>query len=173
AEEIQSRYLTAGPGGAIAPAGINLTLQADYPHLKMVGRGPMFPVIIGGVGLLWMLGLALYLRACRASVSNKRRGFALAGIMIVLLLLHMDQFFIDMGGIAELWVSTAFWGILIRYLAETGLLGTALTWIVSPLLLLGAYRFAQRQFLRAEAMVTNDRTGLGGSFPLLQSMMDE
>jgi hypothetical protein len=140
-EEIQERYFVGKE--------TMLTLQADYPELRRVGRAVYFPGIMGAVVILWSLLTAAYMRWMRAGVSEKKRK-AMGFVFIALpMLMWVLDFVLEASAASEIAVRNAFIINLARS-AGTTFIGTVTVWIAWAVIALAAYRLAERRFEKAE-----------------------
>ena len=147
--DITERYLAVRGDGRVVPKGEGLTIQADYPHLRRRAGGPVFPVIMTMVVLLWMLLLYLYLLSLRAGVSKGKKllvhWLAVGAAMAV----WVGQFILAITNVMEPDIAAGFYDILVRNAAQTPL-GAPAVWIACALLSWGAFRVAAGGFERVE-----------------------
>lgn len=148
-EDIKERYLAVRDDGRVVPKGESLTIQADYPHLRERAGGPVFPVIMTMVVLLWMLLLYLYLLSLRAGVSKGKKLLVHWLAVGAAMLLWVGQFILAITNVVEPYVTAGFYDILIRSAGQTPL-GTLAVWIACALLSWGAFRVAAGGFERVE-----------------------
>jgi hypothetical protein len=140
------------------------SLRADTPRPldfgatpQTPGRAPLFPVLMAVVFVGSFGTLAFYLRTFRVGRLDRVRKFAFAGTLTILLVLHTAQFIFVAARLTSLWVWDAFWRIGTRSLAAALPGGAPMLWILAALVIMIAYRLAERQFERAELPVSKGR----------------
>ncbi len=101
------------------------------------------------VAVPWLVQVALFLRAYRSGVARWIRQTVYWGFLALALLLLFGQLAAMMTRIVDPWALRGFLEILIDRMGDSTVTVTA-TWIVSVLLIAGAYLLAQIQFLRME-----------------------
>jgi hypothetical protein len=153
-DEIKARYLTESAEGKVLPKTERLTIQRDYPELRArKSGGPMFPVIISLVFVLWALSYAVVLGAYRAGVASRRRKWTFWGVMAFLLVgLWVGQFVAAVTGLVDPNVVSAFMMIVLGQLGES-LLGTVVTYGVCAALAVWSYRFALSRLKKIDVLV--------------------
>jgi hypothetical protein len=152
--EIQQRYLTVTAGGTtIAGDGVQ-SLVANHPDWRQCSDGPVFPVLMLLVGLIFLPALWVYLGQFRADVSDGSRKLVFWGLMILLLAVHMSQYLLATGKLIHFEAVTALWHILIRQLASTG--GVVAVYLVAAATLGLGYFAVQRRFEKVEAISSCD-----------------
>jgi hypothetical protein len=150
-EEIRERYMEVGDDGVARPKGDGLTLARDHPGLDPQPRGPVLPVMMLVVCVVWLVAVAFYMRTLRAGISEKARKGVYWGLMLGLLALHMVQFVLATSNFIHLWISAGLWEIAIRNLGTRTPGGALTIWVVNTLIVGGVYLVAQRQFERVES----------------------
>jgi hypothetical protein len=151
-ELIAEKFLRERADGGAALIGQSLTIQSDFPHLRRVNPGgPVFPVLLGSVWTLWMLAIAVYLRAFRAGVSRAKRKATLVGILAALMMMWIVESFI--APMLKLVNIDGCLGLIITVFDRAGqsVGATAAVWLISLSVSAAAYLLALRQFRRAEA----------------------
>jgi hypothetical protein len=148
-DEIRSRYLEADVDGSTLPGTPALTLQADYPELRRVGRGVYFPWIMAMIVVLWSLLTAGYIHWLRAGVSERKRKIVGGLFVAVPMLLWVLDFVLTVTEVSEIPIRNAFIFNLSRSAGETPA-GVAVVWVGSALVGWAAYRLVERRFERAE-----------------------
>jgi len=149
AEEIAERYLTVDSAGKVVPKTGGMNLREDFPDLRRRGRGPIAPFLSLLVGLPWLLLLAPYLRRVRIGTPERTRKALLWGFAGLCLGMYVLPLPLVESGLVRLWVMVGFVEILIRRLgALPG--GTLIAWVGCGLLLIAAYRVAEREFENIE-----------------------
>jgi hypothetical protein len=149
-ETIRHRYLTVDNDGRVVLRGKSLSLQADFPHLRPRRKGPLFPVVLTTISLLWALVYTVFLRSFRATITDGKRKAFFFAMLFVLLAVHVSQYAFFMSGTTKDFIVTGTIEILVRRLGEAFPGSVLLVWIACGLLLFGAYRFAESAFLRIE-----------------------
>lgn len=147
-EQVERDWLETRPDGTVAARGGSLPIRAQRPGLTP-DAGPMFPVLMVLVGLPWLLLVAALHRAYRARVPEWGRQAVFWGAVVLFVLLLAAQAVTLVTGVARPWAVRALIEIPVWELGQTAA-GTVATWVVSALLLFGAYRLAEAQFLRSE-----------------------
>jgi hypothetical protein len=165
-ERIEARYLTATPevqtvvdGGAQVGGGVRIidkvqALLADHPDWKPRSDGPVFPVLMLLVGLLFLPVFWLYLGSFRADVSDGARKRTFWGLMILLLAVHMAQYILAASRVVRLDAVTALWHMLIRQFASP--LGVIILYITAAVSLWLGYRAVLKRFEKIEAVSACD-----------------
>lgn len=150
--------------GQVAPRGGNLPLRQDYPRLHPKS-GPKLPALLALTVVPWLLVTAALLRAYRAGVGEWVRQTIVWGSLAFLIIFSVGSLFANVLGISEPWLFRALVEISVMRLGATTL-GTVSVWIVAGLLMAGAYRVAEIQFLRMEIPAHPSRytlIGMGGN----------
>lgn len=148
-DEIQSRYLRERAGGTVAPVETGLTIQADYPELRLAGAGVYFPWLMAAVVALWGLLMAGFMVFLRGGVSARRRK-VLTWVFIALpMVLWILNMYLEVFGISTTTARNTFFIALSRA-ADRTVAGTVSVWVGSALIAWGAYWLSQRRFERAE-----------------------
>jgi len=145
---IEERYLLTREDGSVILRGEGLTLRKDYPTLKPKS-GPMFPALVALTAVPWLLLIALLLRAYRAGIREWVRQTIVWGSLAVLMGFVVAASIANVLDIMQHWAIRALVEIPVMRLGQTAA-GTVTVWIVAGLLLAGAYRIVQSQFLRME-----------------------
>jgi len=151
-QQVLDRYLEVADNAGVALKNGGTPLLLDYPGLAPVGEIPLFPVIMLIIGGTWLLMAAIYLRACRATVTDAGRKVVYLGMLAVVLLVNIAPVVTTITNFARLEVVEAFVRVLIRYAVVALPGGAPMLWLVCALPLLGAYWLAQAQFQRIELL---------------------
>lgn len=151
AQEIRDRYLTIDADGNTAPVKSGLTLRADYPELHTSYRGPVFPLEMGLLLVVFLLVLGLLFLAARPGTTTLRWRIYFWGAMILLMALHIGGFGTLIVRWTEEWAVSATVLILARRIGEAGPVAIGLTWAVAAAAVVGAWSFALGRFRRLEA----------------------
>jgi hypothetical protein len=149
-EEIKSLYLAIGAAGRFELENGGQKLRKDYPNLRATGWIRTLPVTLLIIGLPWFLFLTLIVRGYYAGVRESLS--IVAAILPAFLPMVFLVLLIWLGelGYTQSWKLTAFASILIRKVADSIPGPAPVIWILSLILLAGAYLFCQSQFLRIE-----------------------
>ncbi len=151
-EEILDRYLEVADGKSYALRGGGAPLFEAYPGLKPQGEIAMFPVLLTLVCIAWLLLALIYLRWCRAGVSQTGRMKIFFVMALAVIATTAGQLVVMITGLFRLDVGAAFVKILMHRIA-TGLPGgSAAIWLFSALVILGCYRLAEAEFQRIEVL---------------------
>ncbi len=148
---IRAGYLALDGGGRVVPAQGELRLQADHPTWKPRGHAPSAAVALAGVGVPYLLLLALALRWLRQRSGEGAYKRVVWGMILVTVVPQLLYFG---GGIAGLWdlsVHASLLAIAVRGVRAAIPAGAVILWAVSLLLLWGAYQVAAGQFRVLEA----------------------
>ena len=121
----------------------------------------MFPALVALTAVPWLLLIALLLSAYRAGVREWVRQTVVWGSLGVLLGFVIATSLGDILDIMQPWAIRALVEIPVMRLGRTAA-GTLGVWIVAGLLLAGAYRIVQSQFLRMEIPTKPSRYTLIG-----------
>jgi len=150
-DELAARYFVDGPDGtSLLPEG-PIPITDDYPHLRLRGDGPFFPVMFMIVSVLWLLAYSVYLRVCRPGVGTARRKAVFWGVMAALFSLYVLKFVSWMVDWLDADLELAAIRIWMRDLPELVPGGTVAVYIICAVLVYGAFRIARRQFVRFES----------------------
>lgn len=150
-EYIADTYLVIGPEGRVVAREQGLTLAGDHPAWRTPYGGPVFPVLLGGEIVLWLLTLALFFRLCKPGMTIKKVRVRFWIIMAALLGLHIVMF---IGFILEFssdWIVSGAFLSTMRSLVSTGLTGGFVMGFVMVMMIFGAWRLAETSFARVEA----------------------
>jgi len=147
-ELVERRWLETRPDGTVTARGGDLRIGAEHPGLTP-RAGPMFPVLMVLVGVPWLLLVAAVYRSYRAAIPDWGRQAVFWGAAALFVLLMMVQAATLVTGVVRPWAVRAVIEIAVWELGRTTT-GIVFTWVVSALLLYGAYRIAEAQFLRSE-----------------------
>jgi hypothetical protein len=151
-EELRERYLETRDHGGAALKTDRLTIDADYPNLKRIRTaGPAFPVVMALTFSLWMLALAIYFRAFRAGIPNRRRMTVVFVLFAVTMLGWLAAALGPILRILNTPAVNAFLTIVLRRAGESAA-ATAGIWVASVAVSLAAYRLALSRLERAEAI---------------------
>ena len=116
----------------------------------------MFPALVALTAVPWLLLIALLLRAYRAGIREWARQTIVWGSLAVLLGFVLATSIANIFDILQPWAIRAMVEIPVMRLGQTAA-GTLAVWIVTGLLLVGAYRIVQSQFLRMEIPIKPSR----------------
>lgn len=150
-EEISARYLEKDLNGLVTVREPGLTLVTDFPQAGSSGLGPVFPLLVGGVLVLFLGLLALFFMVFKPGVTIRKMRVVFWFLMGGLMGLHIGGYVFFMAGLTKEWLIS---GFLLGRMREIGALGPAgygAVWLVMILLVWAAWRLAQRMFLAAEA----------------------
>lgn len=152
-DEIMGRYIEVDEDGAARIQSEGLTLRQDYPDLRPVGQGPVFPVIVLLVSLLWFLLLWVFFHAFRSSISHRKRQLVFWLLMLLAFSLWLGQLVGAMTEFMEPSIAAAFFEVFIGTVAD-GPLGSLLVYGTCSVVFAGGYWILQRRFERIEAVET-------------------
>lgn len=150
-EVICAKYLALNEDGRVEPVQGKLRLQAEEPGLKPRGHEPHAAVVLVGVGVPYLLLLAVTLRWLRQRSSEGAYRMAIWGMLAVT---AVPQLIYLGGGIAQLWdfsVHASLLSIVVRGACAAIPGGEGFFWASGLLLLWGAYKVAEKQFQALEA----------------------
>jgi hypothetical protein len=151
-EEIEHRYLRERSDGSAALRTEALTLRADHPEWKRRYMGPVFPLTMTLVIVLWLAALWVFFGGARAGKGIRRRtlrGFALMGVLFGLYGAVMVAAATHFATPARLMGSVQ---ILGRSVSEAFPGGSLLVWVACAAVTAASYIAVQRRFDRAEGM---------------------
>ncbi len=149
--ELAERYFVVNPGGEVEARGGELTFEADHPGLGNRGTISLLPVILGSLGILWLLPLAAFLAFCRVSNTAGRRKTVLWSQMGVLLILHMAGFLSPVLGWFQPYRAEVAVASGLRQMTASLSGGATLLWVPTLLILAAAWWLAARNFRVLEA----------------------
>jgi hypothetical protein len=149
--EIQDRYLEIGPAGRVVVREPGLTLQADYPDLRSAYRGPVYPLLVGSICIVYLLVLGLFFSFFRAGVTIKKGRIAFWGLMVGLFALHIGVYATLIIGWTEDWILTGALLSVARSAAATGVGSQALIWFCFAVLAGLSWVWMERRFAAVEA----------------------
>ncbi len=149
AREIADRHLVTDAEGRVAPRTETLELRPDHARPALTGGGPMFVILTAVACVLWLLLVALLLRAYRAGVGDARRRGLLWGMLALVMVFFLALVVVVLTGLARPWLASALVEIPVRALGQSAAATTA-AWVSAVALLVLAYRLAESQFLRME-----------------------
>ncbi len=149
-EAIRERYLETREDGEVILMTDGLTLAEDYPDLQAVGNPAHTPILLLTAGLPSLLLLAGLFPTVRTGVPEIRQKVLFWLVAGLCLALYLGSFAVTMFRFMEPAVANGFFEISVRYLTVAVPGGATSIWIACVLLLLGAYRMAQRQFVKVE-----------------------
>jgi hypothetical protein len=151
-QEILNRYLEVSDNQGVRLKQGQLSLLANYPGLKPQGEIALFPALMLMIGVTWLFMTTVYLRACRASVTDAGRVVIFSILVAVAIGSSVGQAAAMVAGVVRPDVGAAFLRILMRNMADATPGGNLAVWIVCTLVLLGAYWIAQSQFQKIEVL---------------------
>ncbi len=151
-QEILDRYLKANEGGSVELKNGGSLLFERYPDLNAQGVTALFQVLMIAIGVSWLLMAAVFLRACRATVTHARRMGVYYGMAAVAMASVIGQVAVMVSGLVRADVGAAFLQILTRDLANALPGGNPAAWLLCTLFMLAAYWLAQTQFERIEVL---------------------
>lgn len=158
-EEIKRRYLRERSDGSAALAVDELTIQRDFPHLRPRHVGPVFPILFMLVSVLWFAAVRVFASAMRAGNSKRKRmsvGFlVMAGLFAIYILVGA----LAATHLMQLWSLVGLFEILARQIGDAFPGGELLVWLVCLAITAVGYLWAERRFLRIEAVLESDRAG--------------
>lgn len=143
------RHLAAGANGVVAADAAGFSPRREYPALRPVGAGPMFPALAVLVCLPWLIFMAALLGLYRAGVSDRGRQamvWGATGSVLAFLLLFVAAVVANW---IEPWIVQWAIEIPVRHLGESAL-GTLTAWVACAALLAAGYRMAGLRFARME-----------------------
>ncbi len=148
-DEIRDRYFVIENDRVVGLKEGGFTLLEDYPGLQPPTAGPETPIYMILVLVPWLLLVALFVRSFKASSSIKTiRGMYWVGLGVFLGGM-LGQVALSLFGLFDELAARTFLDVFIRSLG-TSPISWLMTWIVSLLVIFGSYRFALKQFERAE-----------------------
>jgi hypothetical protein len=151
-DEIASRYLEKRADGSVALRGEKLTILKDNPSLRRVRHGgPVFPVLIGSVFVLWMLASVLYMQALRADVKRHTRAVVMWALMAAMLAWWFAPFVLGVTHVADPEIVTGFLVIVFARVGDSAR-ATSLVWSAAIAFSAAAYALATRRFSRVEVI---------------------
>jgi len=142
-EEVLHRYLAPDPEGGIRLIDGGRLLQESLAGVEAPHAVLVFPVVCTPVTLIYLLCVAIYLQAFRATRSDKFRMGVWRALIFGLIALLVAQ-------LIEPWAPIDFLKVLIRHAAAHLPGGQLAIWAVCFALFLGTYRLAQNRFLLIE-----------------------
>jgi hypothetical protein len=152
--EIQQRYLVNDFEGPPIVSDNERALLTDHPDWRPRFDGPVFPVLMLLVGLIFYPALGIYLGQFRAGISDAARKRTFWILMILLLAIHMSQYVLAATKIVHLDSVTALWHLLIRQFASIG--GVISVYVIAVAVLGWGYRALLRKFEKIEAVTSCD-----------------
>lgn len=150
-ETIRTRYLALDDSGRVVPREGGLPLRADNPGLREHDGGPVLAVVLGIIGVPYLLLLAASLALLRRRSDERARMRVAYGALAVAVggnLLYLG------GGLVDAWDPDVHWAavrILIHQASTAWPGGALLIWVVSLGALWACYRLAESRFARLEA----------------------
>ncbi|MBK6898580.1 MAG: hypothetical protein IPH09_04705 [bacterium] len=120
------------------------------------GRGPHFPLMLALIAVCWFGGLALYLPRLKAGSRRRGRQAVFAGVLGVLMLLHLAPYVLLFAGLSRPWVWEVLFTDTARRLLEAVPGGAAGMWVLSLAVTAGMFELALRAFRRTESPVELD-----------------
>jgi len=149
--ELSERYFVVDADGDVSARGGELSFAADHPDLRNRGAAPMLPMVLGLLGILWLVPLAIYLRVCRVRYTARTRKTVLWSQMGVLLILHLIAFISPALG----WFQPDRFEVAVasglRQLTATLTGGATLLWVPTLFILTAAMWLVVRNFRVLEA----------------------
>lgn len=151
-QEILVHHLEVKDNGSVDLKNGGLPLIEDYPDLKSRGGIPLFPILMLMSGVTWLLMASVYLRACRATVTDYGRKVVYFGLGVVVMGSILGQVAAMIAGFVRPDVGAAFLKILMRDISNALPGSNLMVWLICILLLMAAYWPAQTQFKRVEVL---------------------
>ena len=127
-------------------------LIAEHPEWRPRGQVTLAPFLLAAVGFVYAILVSIYLRAWRAAVSDTRRKAIFLALALAAIALTAGQVGVMIAQWIRLDVGAAFIKILMLRIVRTIPGGTLTVWVLSALVLWGAYEFCRRQFQRVEVL---------------------
>jgi hypothetical protein len=146
-EELQARIVDGAPERPVTLGGV-------YPDLRGTAEGPILPVLLLLIGLIWMLMTRVYLTTFRAGVTDARRRTVFFVILAIALVLHLTQFVAGIGWLTRMWIMSSLPRMAVRRLTDALPGGAVAVWLLCGLLFYVAYRLVRARFERIEAPVS-------------------
>ncbi len=146
--EIERRWLEARPDGTVAGRYKSLPIRAEHPGL-FPRTGPVVPVLMALAIVPWLLLVAALFRGYRATIPDGARKAIYWSSLALLISPMLLQVIALVAGFSRPWLLRAFFEIPLGKLAGSAA-WTAAAWAAGVLLVLAAYRLAERQFRRME-----------------------
>ena len=146
-EVVRDRYLTGANDGVVFR---QTGLSQDYPDLQAPRLVRFYPTLALATVLAWLTLMMVYLRTCRASLSDGVRKVTFIGILGGALVIHLLFVVAFVTQFIRPDAVSAFWRILAY---QAGLMlpgGDMAVWLICALVFAGAYWLAQRVFERIE-----------------------
>ena len=148
-DEIRDRYFIIENNRVVDLKQGGFTLLEDYPGLQPPTAGPETPIYMILVLVPWLLLVALFVRSFKATSTIKTiRGMYWVGLG-VLIGAMLGQVTLSLFGLFDELAARTFLDVFIRSLGTSPISWLA-TWVVSLLVIFASYRFALKQFERAE-----------------------
>lgn len=149
--EIRDRYLEIDPSGRVVVREPGLTLQADYPDLRGVYRGPVFPLLVGSIVILYLLVTGLFFSFFGAGVTIKKGRIAFWALMTGLFAGHIGVYATFVADWTDDWILSGMVLSPARMAAEAGTGARAAVWLGFLVLAGLSWMWMERRFTRAEA----------------------
>jgi hypothetical protein len=151
-EEVLSRYLETEGDGGVRLKGGELALLADYPDLEPQGDIPLFPLLLLMSATVWLIMAGVFLRSCRAHVTDAGRVRTFAVLAAFAIATTMAQLGVMVAGLLRPDAGAAFLRILLLRYAAAAPGGEWILWIVCFLWLSVLYGLVQNRFDRIEVL---------------------
>ncbi len=150
-DEIRQRYLEVPEEGPVEVVEAGLTLQADYPELHNGYRGPVFPILVGSILILFILAQGVIFSFYRPGITYKRGRVVFWGMMGFLFLLHVCVYATLIAGWTDDWILTGSVLGLARMVLDAGPFAQVGVWFLTALIFAASWRWTERRFHDVEA----------------------
>lgn len=151
-QEVMNRYLEVKEGKVVGLKQGGALILEDHPGLRVRGRIALYPILMLSIGAAWLVGASIYLRACRATISDGGRKAA----YFILMAIAMGSVVAQVATMIVDWVRVDIAGaalrILLRNLAQALPGGNLSLWIVCGLLFIALYLSARAWFRHVELL---------------------
>ena len=127
-------------------------LLADHPEWRLRGEIALTPFLLVAISLVYAVMVSIYLRACRAEVSDARRKAIFFAMAIATITVTAAQIALMIAQWIRPDPGAAFLRILMLGMVQTLPGGLLTTWILYALMLWAVYAFCRRQFCRVEIL---------------------
>jgi hypothetical protein len=152
ADQVRERYLVVDSTGGPALRAEGIPLTEDLARWRPQRRGRVFPVLFALTAVPWLLMVAGLMRAYRAGLSATRQKIMVLAVMGVALMAETGLLLLGVIDLLDLWTYSCVIKSLGYQLSADLPGGVVTAWILSALLVLGVYRFAESRFKKVEAM---------------------
>jgi hypothetical protein len=146
---ISERCLQTRADGVVATRERAPSLRQAFPGLSPRDGGPMFPVMVAFACVPWLLLTALLLRCYQPGVSERGRQSIMWGLAVLMVGGFLAMAVAVVAGLFHPWLFRALVEIPVRA-SDASPAVTPLLWGIAVVLLIAAYRLAERQFARME-----------------------